>query len=200
VTDGRTHPVERAKSGDIPEMAQLHAAALPDDLLPRLGEGFLARTVYPLALAMPTCTVWVSRAERGLTGVAIFTTDAPAFTRALTSNRVRPAVAALGAVLRRPSIASALWAHVRGTQTIWSDVGFRDREHAELYVIATHPEARGTGVGTSILRAGLDALPGDCLVRTSAPRARDFYLKHGFAEVGSERRGSREFSVLGYIK
>ncbi|GGY41512.1 hypothetical protein GCM10007387_24300 [Pseudoduganella albidiflava] len=68
-------------------------------------------------------------------------------------------------------------------------VGFAAVHGAQLRALFVLGDARGTGVGTSLLRSVLDSTPGLVLnVAKSNAGARRFYARHGFVAVGSVTR------------
>ena len=70
----------------------------------------------------------------------------------------------------------------------------------ELYLIATTPGKQSKGIGSSLVKAGLKDLSekgkAQCLVKTASTRAKDFYEKLGFVEIGYEYRLNRKLFLL----
>ena len=103
---------------------------------------------------------------------------------------------------REPQV--EMWAGVlargRSDVHVIGDVGFvstgesrDDDAAAELYAIYVLPDAWGTGAGTALIRAGLEAMrarfSGDAVlwVLEDNPRARRFYEREGWALDGARK-------------
>ena len=194
--------IRAATEADIPALATIHARALPDDLLPRLGVDFLRDVFYPTALRLTGVSVWVAT-DAADTPIAfvVFAEDADSLTAQL--RRRWPAV--LRATAKRtvsdPGLLVALAAVAKAPEVVWGrDAPPSMAKAPELYVIATDPAAQGQGAGSELTRHGVKDLASrghrDCIVRTSSPDALRFYQRLGFRTVGHERRGRRRLDLL----
>jgi ribosomal protein S18 acetylase RimI-like enzyme len=192
--------IRLARREDIPRLCEIHAHALPDDLLPRLGRGFLRQVFYAQLFEGERGFAILSE-EQGIRSFAVFTRNARALTEALASRKL----CILGALATRvwfsPGLPFQLLAATQECR-VESRIPAADLEKLpELYVMATDPPSQGRGFGTQVVREGLSvlykdpAVPG-CLVRTSSDRARSFYRRLGFEDVGSEQRGKRRLHLL----
>ncbi|WP_307802576.1 GNAT family N-acetyltransferase [Cellulomonas dongxiuzhuiae] len=112
----------------------------------------------------------------------------------------RPPGAAAGAVAATlPSPAGALRALVgaaRATHVLAALGGTAQLAPAEpgayLNYLAVHPEHQSRGLGSRLLRHGLDALrgePGTPWLATTDPRNVPFYERHGFSPAGTRTLG-----------
>jgi len=171
----RIEPVAQAPDAVARAIAELHALALPDDVLPALGIPFLA--CYHTAVLRDATQFLIGawRAER-LVGFCQLS-----FSSARVGPMLKPNPSAWLPILRlavaKPLV---LW---RGTQlarirppavATWPEVTF----------IAVHPAAQGAGVGTALVRAAnAEADRRGCrraFTKTSNPAARRLY-EVGFA-------------------
>ncbi|MBI4576420.1 MAG: GNAT family N-acetyltransferase [Planctomycetes bacterium] len=191
--------IRLAEVSDIDAMVEIHMRALPGDLLPRLGRAFLGRTFYPTVLGSGHGFILVCEEEGRVRAYVIFARESAGLARDLSSRRV-----AIGwSILRRlwldPRIPLDVLAFLRGRVELTEPIEDRER-WPELYSIATLPGDQGKGFGAALVQEGLRRLwsagaPG-CTVKTSSDRARAFYVKNGFRDIGVETRGARRFYIL----
>jgi len=192
--------IREATEQDVPSLVSIQQAALPDAILSRLGERFLSNVVFP---AMLTCEGFTFvHVEAGtVDAFVVFSRDSDALTARFTSRKVSLVAYSAWAVLRTPAFAGDILAYVRKHRlrlTTCLDVDFDD--FPELYVIAATPERQSIGIGSRLVRHGLDRLAKDgqprCLVKAASPRASEFYGRLGFDPIGVETRGSTHLQVL----
>lgn len=195
-----TTRVREAVSADLERIAEIHCAALSQDLLPRLGKPFLVRDLYPLALRSAHSFILVAERE-DLVGFVVFSVAAGDFARELRRKWRRIAASLLRSSSRdlwlaRDLLDATLRCRLEG------DYSREELERLpELFVIAIDPRHQGERVGGRLVQAGLEALARRvsaevCSVKTSSEQARRFYRAQGFEEVGGEVRGRRRFHVL----
>lgn len=73
------------------------------------------------------------------------------------------------------------------------------KKPCEIAVLAVAPEFQGKGIGTLLVQESIRRLQGKgVMVKTELPRARKFYKKCGFIDIGTERRLFRKLWVLAY--
>ena len=188
--------IRSATIDDVASLADVHAAALPDDFLPRLGRRYLRRRFYPTVLGSSEVDVFVVERSGELVALAVFVGDSELLGSALAADWAGIAPYLSFAVARHPSMARDTIGHLRGFDRVLA----RDIAGVpELYVMAVTPSCQSDGLGGSLLEHGLDALRARnqcCVVKTSSPPARRYYERHEFEYVGSEHRGARSLDVL----
>jgi len=194
--------IRRAAITDVSALADVHARALPGDVLPRLGRRFLADTFYTQAIESPLAVVLAAEHNRAIVGVHVVALESAALTRLLTSRKL-PIMAAM--LTRLPSDPGLL-------VNIFS-MSFLTRSRTEIpspiltscpeiYVISVLPGMERRNIGSALIREGLqimrDAKPYApwAVVKTTSPGALKFYEKQGFTENGTEFRGRTAVHVL----
>ena len=143
--------IDQATARDAPELATLHATALPDDFLPSLGAEFLERVYYPATLESPHGVHLAAREGQRAIGLVTIAHKTSAFTGDVLRGRLlQLARCAVVAALRRP-------AHLlQSAQVLWSVITTRpDPIEGEIVLIAVSADARGRGVGKALVRAAL---------------------------------------------
>ena len=146
--------IDQATARDVPALAALHAAALPNDFLPSLGVGFLERIYYPATFESPHGAHLVARVGQQAIGFVTIAHKTSAFTGdVLRGHLLQLARCALAAASRRP-------AHLlQSAEVLWSVVTARpDPIEGEIVLIAVSAEARGRGVGKALVSAALEYL------------------------------------------
>jgi ribosomal protein S18 acetylase RimI-like enzyme len=192
--------IRQAERADIPAIADIHAAALPNDLLPRLGKRFLRETFYPAVIDSGIALTIVETVDGELQSFVIFARDSERLTRQVTRRKLALARHGLIAMLRDFALVGEIWSHLKG---------FRAEFHIEppvplntipeVYLIATAPGRQSRGSGGRLLEHGIAMLGGkdpECVVRTSSEGARRFYARHGFHRIGVEYRHNRHIHIL----
>ena len=116
--------------------------------------------------------------------------------RALPRGRVDPGDVRDGVRPARPHAAAATWSPRTADRASVGYAGmmFIRRTQADVLTIAVNPARWGEGTGSALLTALLgEAGERGCdevllEVRADNPRARQLYLRHGFAEIGDAAR------------
>lgn len=198
VDDGGPPPpgwrLRRAVPAQAGELAALHLAAMPDDLLPRLGLSLLCRHFWPRLIASPQGDTWVLHDDQGrLAGFCVMARHRLPFRLSFYTD-VGFCAAMLVRLLRHPRALlqslGMLAAPLRLQRAI-------DEVPAELVLLAVREDCRGQGAGRLLLRHALRELgPRACLVRTASEDARRFYQRAGFVMCGRELRNSRSLHLL----
>lgn len=163
--------IEQATARDAPELAALHAAALPDDFLPSLGAGFLERVYYPATFTSTHGVHFVARTGQRAIGFVTIAHKTSAFTGDVLRGRLfELARCAVVAALRRP-------AHLlQSAEVLWSVIATRpDPIEGEIVLIAVSADARGRGVGKALVRSAIEYLRrnsvAQCRTKTLAANA-----------------------------
>lgn len=173
---------------EAPVVANLHSEHIPTGFLSTLGVGFLTR----LYLAVSDCRdgfvlVAVDEADR-VRGFISGATDIKGVYRSVI---IRHGWRCMGLLLKHTlSLAS-----LRGlVETLLYPTRFAETlPDAELLSVVVHPDVRGSGAATSLLRELMEefrkrgcpefrVLVGACLERANA-----FYVKHGFKLTATRR-------------
>jgi len=174
--------IEKLTGAHAAETARLHASALPDDFVSQLGPGFLERVYYTELLKDPDTSGWCSFHEGKIAGFVFFTSN-PAFHRNLFLGR--PGTFFVHALKR-------CWSprFLRLSLEVLGLLFFRGRRPeeagAELGYIAVDRACRGQGIGSALVRHGLEMLKrgghSRCWVKTlaSTPETIRFYEGLGF--------------------
>jgi hypothetical protein len=149
-----------AKASDSRRLAQVHrvcAAEQPESFTDRLGGAFL-RQYYRVLLAdrqsVVLCLVDDVDPERIL-GFATGTLDAAESNRTLRRNRVRLAIGALLAIMRRPGLVRGIASRYRSTGGASGDEGYVVNEGARSIYWAVLPEARKGAAALSLMKKWL---------------------------------------------
>ena len=192
--------IRESTEQDVPSLVSIQRAALPHAILSRLGERFLSDVVFP---AMLTCDgfTFVHVDAGTVDAFVVFSRDSDALTAKFTNKKASLLAYSALAVLRTPAFAGDILAYVRRHRlelTTCLDADIDDLP--ELYVIAARPERQSAGIGSSLVRHGLDRLAeagqSRCLVKAASPRASAFYGRLGFDPIGVETRGRTRLQVL----
>jgi ribosomal protein S18 acetylase RimI-like enzyme len=176
---------------DVPAIVALHLRALPEDFITSLGERFLREVFYGSILSREEGVGVVAVRAEKLQGFVVGAYPAdrwyPALLREHRSALARGVLGRLSlgpqALLELAEVGVAL---LKGSS---DPAGFP----ADLGYIAVSEEARGLGVGSSLVARFLDALrargASGCWTKTYARNeaARALYLRSGFHEIGRRR-------------
>lgn len=184
----------RATPAMAAELAALHLAAMPDDLLPSLGLSLLARHFWPRLLASPYGDTWVLLdAERRLAGFCVMACQRLPLRLSFYAD-AGFCVAMLARLLARPRILLQSLAVLAAPLRLQRPIS---QVPAELVLLAVRADSRGRGVGQALLQHALHELgPLACLVKTASADARRFYQRAGFVSCGRELRNSRSLHLL----
>jgi glycosyltransferase involved in cell wall biosynthesis/ribosomal protein S18 acetylase RimI-like enzyme len=144
--------VRHAATGDLPGIVAIHQAAFNQFFLTRMGTTFLRR-YYELVLSYRSGIVLVSESHGRLNGFVCGFVNPAQFYRLMWSKRQAFALAALGALLRHPWLATNV---LYGVRRIQDSAAQGPPQSCELSSIAVTPEASGNGVGRKLLHAFLN--------------------------------------------
>jgi hypothetical protein len=188
--------IRDARESDVPQLVDIHQAALPDDFLPRLGHKFLATIFFPLVLNTSAIRVLVLENKQSILSVMILSRSSSSLTKLLLSKKVQVGLALLNALIKNPAIFFEMISHLCGVKRQFlAPYRHNFKLDSEIWLIATRPEDQGKGYGAMILD---HALPVDekIVAKTSSKEAESFYRKFGFIPIGTEARGSRSLQIL----
>ena len=184
-------------------LADIHCASLPRDFLPRLGRQFLRRTFFPVVVGSSNSVTVVADVDDRPRSFVVFSVDGKSLSKELMRRWGHVGMALTGRAVRDPGLLKAGLDIIRGDK--WElTIPVNDVESLpELYVIGTEPAYQSRGLGSAVIKAGLDTLrtltrntETPCLVKTSSEQARAMYRKNGWTDAGFARRGKRRFFVL----
>jgi ribosomal protein S18 acetylase RimI-like enzyme len=72
-------------------------------------------------------------------------------------------------------------------------------DYPELIICATDPHYQSKGFGSEVVQFGLETMSlKNCIVKTHSPDAKIFYSRLGFIEIGYEKTGNWDLSILLY--
>jgi ribosomal protein S18 acetylase RimI-like enzyme len=172
----------RATPEDIGEVVRIHLASFPGFFLSFLGAGFLRLLYAEIAAAEEGILIVVEREGQFGGIVAGVTRQSGFYGRLVRKRKWAFAVAAAGALLRRPSIAGRLLRALRKPKE-----ASEASAEASLMSIAVVPQAAGRGLGAALVRAFCDELRLRSVSRFCLTTDRDendevnaFYRKLGF--------------------
>lgn len=186
--------IARATPALAGELAALHLAAMPDDLLPRLGLSLLARHFWPRLLISPYCDTWILLdAERRLAGFCVMACQRLPLRLGFYADAAFCA-AMLARLLCRPLILLHSLTVLAAPLRLQKPIG---QVPAELVLLAMREDSRGQGGGQILLQHALRELgPVACLVKTASADASRFYQRAGFVCCGRELRNNRSLHLL----
>jgi len=76
---------------------------------------------------------------------------------------------------------------------------FNVSDYPEIIISATEPQNQSMGFGSEVVKYGLEVLSlKNCIVKTHSPDAKRFYHRLGFIDIGYEKTGNWDLSVLLY--
>jgi ribosomal protein S18 acetylase RimI-like enzyme len=192
--------IKKAEEYMIDDLVEVHRKALPRDLLPRLGAKYLRTVFYPTILRSDETFCTVAEVEGKVRAFVIFAKDSKRLTQSLAIKKVPLLWALVRQSAVDPFIVKAVWDAITPSHWELTTKGVSDLVSLpELYLIATHPDFQGRGLGERVMQAGLQQIipfSKEVLVKTSSSKAREFYTKNRFVEVGVEARGVRKFFLL----
>lgn len=191
--------IKDIKDSDLAQVANIHYSALPNDLLPFLGRGFLINGFYDVCIK-PGRTLFLGFFEQDVPcAFVIFAYDSKRLTLESSIYRLRFYLALVKILLSRPLFIKRLYSTFRVKRTMY-EKQLKIEEYPELYLIAADPAYQNKGYGGKILSEGLKRLQMQnykgCSVKTSSEKAKRFYEKNGFRVVGIEYRGLRKLYIL----
>lgn len=186
--------IVRATPDQGHELACLHLATMPEDLLPSLGLSLLANHFWPRLLVSPYGDVWALRdGDNHLAGFCVMARQRMPL-RLRFYGDATFCLAMLARLLCRPRVLmhslAVLVAPLRLQRSL-------DQVPAELVLLAVREDCRGAGWGRMLLQHALRELgPVACLVKTASEDARRFYQRAGFTCWGREIRDTRSLHLL----
>lgn len=184
---------------DIDALVDIHCAALPTDLLPRLGRTYLARNYYPTILRSPNAVTFVYEEEGQVISFVVFAYKSGNLAREIKADKIGIAWALFKKSFRDPGIIINVINFLSSKIQLNKEIGSLE-DYAELFSAASYPEKQGKGFGSLIVKEGLNRLIQynctGCSVKTSSERARKFYQRLGFEDIGEESRGNRFLYIL----
>lgn len=190
--------VRHVMAADFEAIADIHCTALPQDLLPRLGRGALAKVFYPWFLNMELFDFIAIAEDDTVAGFIVLRNRTPTL-RELLPICVKLLPFLVWNCLVHPSVAfvCACYLLSRRHETVESRaVTFSAQK--EIVVVAVAAGWRRNGIGSKLITAAISRMsdPAVILVKTDSETARTFYLMQGFAVVGHERRCRRTLYML----
>ena len=170
--------------------------------LPRIGTRFLSKRFYPAILRSNHALTIVDIEDDQVRSFIIFAYDSVAVTKQAMGNKLVLLWYLSLALLRDFSLLGEIVGHLKGFRTeLNAQIDGKLEGIPELYLMATAPEHHSKGIGGRLIDRGLDMLSEkeeglQCIVKTSSDRARRFYAKHRFQEIGLEYRHRRRLYLL----
>ena len=192
--------IRKAVEQDLSSIVDIHMSALSNDFLPRLGREFLKKVFFPTVLTSKHSLTLVNVEDLIVNAFIIFSYDSDALTTQIMRNKVVLVKYVFLGLIKDITLIGEIISHMKGFKTeIHSRVDIDLKKIPELYLMATTPEQKAKGIGGQLITKGLEVLSQvnqSCLVKTSSYRAKEFYLKHHFEEIGYEYRGKRKLHIL----
>jgi ribosomal protein S18 acetylase RimI-like enzyme len=191
-----------AQITDLDSIVSLHRSALPDDLLPELGDEFLRDFFYPAVLTAPHVHSVVFEINHVVKGFVIFEAPVGHLTNILKQLLKKKPWPILKALANNPRAIASLISTLRSTTSISQPLDIQT--FAELFVIGIDESTRGQGIGKKMVSVGLQTLQKEesnlegCLVRTSSTDAKKFYESLGCKLVGHQFRGRKKYYLFAF--
>jgi hypothetical protein len=185
---------------DIEALSEIHIAALPCDLLPKLGKAFLSEIFYPSIFDDQKNTIILAECNKDKTVVGLIV---------FSINQKKIFINIIKKFLTKPIFLfnSNLFVLLK---EILVSVGSQFKQNSwnkiqnipEIYVFAIDKLWRGKKVGSCLWECYLESRKNisEVIVKTSDPGAKIFYEKNHFFVIGKEKRAQRELYVLKYEK
>ncbi len=165
------------------QVARIHRSGLPDDFCSLLGIKFLEEIFYPELLSSPLSFGLCSLNNERVSGFVVFTKDHDFFNNLIKSHFL----VMLRYTARRLIHISFIKYVVEVVLLIFFKKRTEYEVDYELSYIAVHSEFQGHGIGSQLVREGLEQLKslraGYCWVKTltNTPETIRFYEKLGFS-------------------
>ncbi len=182
----------------VKQVATLHCRALPEDLLPSLGRGFLERVLYKGSLDNEFGKTFVFLEGETIGGFITIASDNRRFLRRVMRANIHwIAWYGLTKAVLNPTRLKESWEALMNS--------LLHQEYAdlpEIVVIAVGEELRQRGVAGELIEAAMGYLMAKGLSRCRTKTLRQnlaaliMYEKAGFSASHSERRGEKEYVVL----
>ena len=183
LASGITVAIRKAMVADLPGIVSIHQKAFSHFFLTRLGSEFLRR-YYELVLHYRAGILLVSEGGGVLEGFACGFLDPAEFYGEMWRNRRKFVLPALSALVRHPYLAAGV---ARGVQKIQTSASWAPARSCELSSIAVAPEAGGSKLGRTLVRAFLAeawSMDAQCVYLTTDAdgneMANALYRKSGF--------------------
>jgi ribosomal protein S18 acetylase RimI-like enzyme len=141
--------IDPVLAGDLKLLAQIHRAAFRGFFLPKLGPRFLS-AYYRCVLEYAGGILLGARREGELVGFVAGFAQPQAFYAALRARRLRLALAAAPALIRRPSLLARMAGNYRRTGSPGPP---RAGTPVELSSLAVLPDWAGQGIGAELVGA-----------------------------------------------
>ncbi len=173
--------VRHMQPDEAPAVANLHAHAITEGFLNKLGLRFLA-CLYRGIQNEPSSHVWIARQENDLVGFCAYTQNVRGlYTRVLRERFVRLAFASLPRSLNP-------WVLKEVLDTLRYPTKQDDHQlpAAEILSIAVHSQSQGSGIGKRLLETAVSQATADgetevkVLAGAALAGANRFYLGFGF--------------------
>ncbi|HMW04646.1 MAG TPA: GNAT family N-acetyltransferase [Leptospiraceae bacterium] len=191
--------IRSAKIDDSVAITKIHLETLPNDLLPRLGFSFL-KNYYHNLLSSSQALVIVNEDSGQINSFVIFAYNTFELSKLIKKNKIFLAYSILKATFSDFRIPILVLNFIFGKEKY--NIKIEEIETIpELYSIATASNYKSKGIGAAITKFGLEILKNKthrqgCIVKTSSKRAKQFYERLGFLEIGETIRGNNKLSIL----
>lgn len=178
--------------GDLDRIVEIHLAAFPGYFLSLMGRSFV-RQYYQAVLEYPRAITLVARRDGDLAGFATGFGDPQAFYAHYRARRWRMLGTVLAAAAIRPRLVPRIYRNLRRVS-----VAGGNPSEAELSSIAVLPDQAGSGIGSHLLAAFVEAAAGERysgISLTTDVGANEhviaFYRKRGFTVEEQFPQGDR---------
>ena len=194
--------IRKATQDDIESLVYIHIDALPGELLTSLGESFLTKQFYPKVFQSANTLTLVNEGYDGLVNAfCIFAYKSDALTSQIVKNKLFITKYLLKNIFNDVTLIPKVIGYLKGYRLQLSPYYNIEylKKITELYLIVTHPAHQGKGIGSKIIEEGLNIVfqkYTSCLVKTSSERAKQFYLRHRFKQIGVEYHWKKEITLL----
>lgn len=190
--------VRPARNSDLYDLASIHYHSLPDDFLPSLGQDFLEKVYYPIAITTEYAKTFVGESNGTVCGFITIASDSERFSKEVLST----GLFSLARYALRATFFSPYFS-IQSLQVLWSVLASQpDEVDSEIVFIAVGEEFRGQGLGTILVGSAMQYLEGklirQCRTKTLADNTHviEMYKKLGWSIRNRFRLINRDYVVI----
>jgi ribosomal protein S18 acetylase RimI-like enzyme len=189
----------RMDGSEIAQVAAIHRAALPKDILPRLGMNFLTKILYPALNASAHAQVIVCREGIDVAGFNVLSFN----NQALLKDILKYNFFAFAWYSIKPIFLDfQLIADIFGLLFQGDQPKENFSDFGEVYIIAVNPALQSKGVGKALIQEGMAILAQRKLkgikIKTAIHNTRwiAYFQKNNWSEIAHIKINKKEYVIL----